>query len=174
MFALPIAIEMPAAIRYDQTTSIPFNGQTMSNRAATGELYTRAYHNDLITTEHQRQAALRLQKVYNAFLLRLQKKDERIWEGIGDDFITASVVMIGRYFVLSSAKKVSVDITGDKSLFFTVKYSDKNLYLEMFIEDESLSSLVVNFNVMKDGNPHFSFSGAIDETMTKLRELQLI
>jgi hypothetical protein len=66
---------------------------------------------------------------------------------------------------------ISFNLTNDCSIFFKAIIKGKNVYLELFFDEEVEGNVEAIVNIYKDGKVVIAYGGSIEETFQKIQEL---
>lgn len=66
---------------------------------------------------------------------------------------------------------ISFNLTNDCSIFFKAMVKGKNIYLELFFDEETEENVEAIVNIYKDGKVVIAYGGSIEETFQKVQEL---
>ncbi len=66
---------------------------------------------------------------------------------------------------------ISFNLTNDCSIFFKAMVKGKNIYLELFFDEEVEDNVEAIVNIYKDGKVVIAYGGSIEETFQKVQKL---
>jgi len=66
---------------------------------------------------------------------------------------------------------ISFNLTNDCSIFFKALAKEKNIYLELFFDEDAEENVETIVNIYKDGKVLIAYGGSIEGTFQKIQEL---
>ncbi len=105
---------------------------------------------------------------YRKVILRLEKKladGNDSFKNINSNAVLAYSSFFLSWALLTNPEKISADVTGDSSVFFTVMYPGKNAYFELFFAKGQEEPEEVVYNVYQDKIPVDAYSGKFTDTL---------
>lgn len=66
---------------------------------------------------------------------------------------------------------ISFNLTNDRSIFFKATVKEKNIYLELFFDEEAEENVEAIVNIYEGGKVIIAYGGSIEETFQKVQEL---
>jgi hypothetical protein len=119
---------------------------------------------------------LKESKIHNK-AISLRKKFDSLYslksnflKGIDYETIEFCVLAIISNIVECDPHGVSIEITEDKSILFTAKCTDFNLYIDLFFENEIDDYAETVINIYKDKKNIYSFGGNFSDTIKDFKQ----
>ena len=96
------------------------------------------------------------------------------FSGIEMDIVNAYSKCAAEFCLLTFPQKITVDLTDDASVFFTLRYNDQvNAYHELFFEPEAQEPVQHNVNISAHKNLVFAYSGKFDHSIQAFLDAML-
>lgn len=104
------------------------------------------------------------QKIIDVFNERINNRNQIAWEYQSiDEIYQLSIRLLILFSCYDNIKNVSIDVTNDCSVFFTIMFADKSIYIEMFNND-----LTVFVNIIKNNEIYKSLELTQSDNMSLL------